>query len=473
MENKLTKKYGLITAIAMVVGIVIGSGVFFKAEKILNVTDGNMTLGILAWVIGGLVMLACVYTFSILATKYTKVNGVVAYAEMMVGGKYAYMVGWFISTIYLPAMTSVLAWVSARYIGVLFGLAMTGGDVMVLACFLLVASYTLNALSPILAGKFQVSTTVIKLIPLVLMAIVGTIVGLSNGVLVENFSKVTSENFSAFGGLMSAVCATSFAYEGWIIATTINSELKNAKRDLPLALILGGLIIIVIYVIYYIGLSGAVDTDVLMSDSQAGIMTAFSAVFSSVGGTILIVFVSISCLGTLNGLMLGNSRNMYSLAVRNRGPKQELFSEVDPQTNMPTNSAIIGLFISAIWLVFFYGANLADTLWFGDFGFDSSELPIITTYLVYIPIFIMMMVKEKELHPFKRFVAPALGLIACCIMITAAIVSHGAAIWDYLIVFAIVMGAGAFFMKPHAGTAETVAPTESEPAECEPAVVAE
>lgn len=70
MESNLKKKYGLTTAIAMVVGIVIGSGVFFKAEKVLTATGGNLPLGILAWIIGGAIMVACAYTFSIMATKY-------------------------------------------------------------------------------------------------------------------------------------------------------------------------------------------------------------------------------------------------------------------------------------------------------------------------------------------------------------------------------------------------------------------
>ena len=57
MENKLERKYGLFTAICMVVGIVIGSGVFFKAQAILTKTGGDMPLAILAWLIGGAIML--------------------------------------------------------------------------------------------------------------------------------------------------------------------------------------------------------------------------------------------------------------------------------------------------------------------------------------------------------------------------------------------------------------------------------
>ncbi|MDD3537810.1 MAG: amino acid permease, partial [Eubacteriales bacterium] len=104
----LQKKYGLITATAMVVGIVIGSGVFFKAEKILTATGGNLSVGILAWVIGGVIMIVCAYNFAVMATKYEKVSGIVDYAEATLGTKYGYFVGWFMATIYYPTLVSVL-----------------------------------------------------------------------------------------------------------------------------------------------------------------------------------------------------------------------------------------------------------------------------------------------------------------------------------------------------------------------------
>ena len=65
--SELKKKYGLFTAICMVVGIVVGSGVFFKAQVILDKTNGNMIQGILAWIIGGVIMISCILAFSVLA----------------------------------------------------------------------------------------------------------------------------------------------------------------------------------------------------------------------------------------------------------------------------------------------------------------------------------------------------------------------------------------------------------------------
>ncbi len=472
MEKGLKKQYGLLMAICMVVGTVVGSGVFFKAQAILQKTNGDMPMGILAWVIGGSVMIFCVLAFCVMAQRYEKVNGLVDYAEATIGSKYAYMMGWFTTTIYTPAMTSVLAWLTARYfltflVSVnpdiqLNGDPVTGTETFLLAGFVLIFVFAVNTLSSKLAGKLQISATFIKLIPLLLMAVVGTIYGCTHNfagepttILASNFATGTGD----FTPLFGAVVATAFAYEGWILATSINSEIKNSKKNLPIALVLGGIIIIAIYLFYYIGVAGGAPVQTLIDEGTA---PAFVTVFGNVLGNILNLFVAVSCLGTLNGLLIGCIRGMYSISVRGYGPKVNLMKQIDPASGMPSNSCIVGLVIVAAWLVYFYGANLT-TPWFGKFSFDSSELPIVTIYALYIPMFIMFMKKEKTLSPVKRFVLPTLGLIGSAFMVFAAIYSHGFApyiaakeagqgfncpVLFYLVVFAIIMAIGLLLMKP-------------------------
>jgi APA family basic amino acid/polyamine antiporter len=255
---------------------------------------------------------------------------------------------------------------------------------------------------------------------------------------------VVDTSIGVGGGLFASIVAVAFAYEGWIIATSINAELKDSKRNLPKALIWGSLIVVFVYIFYYIGLAGAVSTETLMESGQAGAKMAFQNIFGSVGGSLIFVFVIISCLGTLNGLMLGCTRGMYSLAVRDRGPLPETFKQVDKVTNMPTNSAIFGLLLSAFWLLYFYGANLTAP-WFGPFCFDTSELPIVTLYGAYIPIFFMLIKKEKDLSTFKRFIMPTLSVLGCVFMVVAAVLAHRMAVVYYLIVFVVIMLIGACF----------------------------
>ena len=453
-KNQMEKRYGLFTAICMVVGIVIGSGVFFKAQDILNYTGGNMLIGILAWVIGGIVMIICAFNFANFGTKYVRVNGVVDYAESIVGPRYAYMIGWFLTTIYYPAMTGVLAWVSARYTLVLFGSDdITGGLCMALGGLYLCLAYAVNVLSPKIAGKFQVSATVVKLIPLGIIVVVGTISGLINGNTVDAFKGAES----AFGGagfdsIFAGIGAAAFAYEGWIIATSINSELKEPKKNLPRALVIGTAIIMAIYILYFVGLVGGAPVDELRT---GGATVAFKNLFGGVGSTILNVFIVVSCLGTLNGLMLANTRSLYSLSVRGNGPKPQTFAQLDPQTNMPANSGALTLLFAGAWFFYFYGANLTNPI-FGVFSFDSSELPIITIYALYIPIFVMFIVKEGKKDVFKNIVMPILAIIASLFMVFVAVYAHGISKYQsakelgnfsfpvlfYLIVFVVIMAVG-------------------------------
>ncbi|MBO7195935.1 MAG: APC family permease [Clostridia bacterium] len=451
MES-LKKKYGLFTAICMVVGIVIGSGIFFKAADVLRFAGNNALYSLLAWIISGFIMVIIATTFAVMATKYEKVGGAVDYAEAMCGKGYAYYVGWFMSLIYYPAMTAVLAWVSARYtlvaVGYIeaplgffdgFNSSLNSPECITLALLYLILAYFINTMAPKLAGKFQVSSTAVKLIPVAFIAIVGTVIGLVRGTLVSNFEYFVSNPVEAGGntGLFPAICSTIFAYEGWIVATSINSEIKDSKRNLPIALCVGTLIIVAAYTFYSLGILGLAEIDSIVDN---GTTVAFNF-FGGAVASIINVLIIISCLGTLNGLMLGGCRGIYSLSVRGEGFAPETYAQVDKKTNMPHNSAIFSLMMCALWFVYFIllGSGLFSWGKIDGFVFDSSELPIITLYAMYIPILISMMIKEKEFNPFKRFVLPILSIIGIGVIIYASIDKHGMGNVWYLIVFGLIM----------------------------------
>ena len=159
--------------------------------------------------------------------------------------------------------------------------------------------------------------------------------------------------------------------------------------------------------------------------------------------------------------MLGVTRGMYAIAVRGEGPIPETFVQIDKATNMTTNSSVWGLFVSGAWLLYFYGANLTSG-WFGLFNFDSSELPIVTIYAFYIPIFIVWMIKEKDRGVLTRFILPIASILSCAFMVFAAVYAHGITpyltakangkfsfpVLFYLIVFAVIMVIGELLRRP-------------------------
>jgi APA family basic amino acid/polyamine antiporter len=272
------------------------------------------------------------------------------------------------------------------------------------------------------------------------MCVVGIIFGLTSGTLQENFVTTAQVAQVSDSPLFASVCATAFAYEGWIIATSINAEIKDSKRNLPKALIIGGLAIVSIYLFYYIGVAGGATNQELIDQ---GATVAFTNIFGGVLGNILNLFIAIYCLGTTNGLMLGCCRCMYSIADRGEGPSPQIYSQVDKRTNMPSNSAVFALLVTACWFLYFYLSTLACT-WTGPFVFDSTELPIITIYLMYFPIIIQWMRKEKDQNFLRRFLLPGLALCGSGFMVTACIFSHKMGCLWYLIVFAFVMLLGYF-----------------------------
>lgn len=455
MDNKLQKRYGPAMAVCMVVGIVIGSGVFLKTRDILRNTGGSFALGVLAWVVGGIVMMLCAYTFAGLAARYERAGGVIDYAEMLVGERYAYLVGWFLATVYYPSMASVVAWSAARYTLALFGSAdSSGGLCIALAALYTVLSYAVNVLSPRIAGRLQVGTTAIKLLPLAVMAVVGITVGLLRGGASEVAPLPSGVGAS---GVFGAVVSAAFAYEGWIIATSINAEIRDSRRNLPRALLFGTLAIIFIYVFFFLGLSGAASAGELI---EFGITRAFVNLFGTAGGGVFSALIVVSCLGTLNGLMLASTRAMFALAVRGRGPCRVLLSEVASSSNMPTNSGVVGLLICVFWFFYYYGAIVAPGgSIFGLFSFDSSELPIVTVYAAYIPIFVALIARHGKHGRFKNGVMPALAVLASAFMVFAAIYAHGILpyraaqsegrfafpVLFYAVALAVIMGVGMLF----------------------------
>lgn len=446
MEKGLEKKYGLTTAIAMVVGVVIGSGVFFKADDVLKMTDGNLVVALLAWGLGAFSMIFGALVFAEFAQRIEKSNGIVDYSEMAYGKRFGYLVGWFKGVLYYAPLSAILAWVAALYSMILLGSDNPTNSTMtwVLAAFYMVLTYAVNYFSPLLAGKLQVASTVIKLIPLSLVAVVGTISGLVNGVTASNFTQAMSSIGSSGGTLATAVVATAFAYEGWIAAVTINSEIKDSKKNLPRALILGAIIVFLVYVFYFLGIAGVLPTSEIIAQGDNAVSLTTTQLFGSTASTILTVFVIISCLGTLNGLVLSIIRIPYSLAIRNQGPAPKWMSVVDSKTNMPTNSAIFAAGLSAVYLTLWY-CSINET--FGRYiGLD--EIPIVLIYGLYIFLYVWYMKTFTDLGAVKRFVIPICATIGSLIILYGGITNPSIGI--YLIISVAVLLLGLVFYRKEA-----------------------
>ena len=342
--TEIKKQYGIWTGIAMVVGIVIGSGVFLKAGGVLKLAGGNLKLSILAWFIGGLIMITSSFCFAVFATKVTKYNGVVDYVEVASNEKIGYSLAWMITSFYYPIVASIVALFAGSYFFKMIGLniGLTDWQNFLFAFGIITLVVIMNYLSPIIASKFQISATVVKLIPILLIAIGGLfaslIVGNDYGII--NAFKNNAEGYELNFG--EAVKKTAFAYEGWVCATAINAELKDSKKNLPKALVGGTIAILVFYIVYYVSLSAILGNEANIIQDEKAPIVAFQKMFGTIGGSIFTFFIMISCLGTVNGVTMGCCRGMYTMSCRGQGIAPEKFSKIGKNKNISFLSCIYG-----------------------------------------------------------------------------------------------------------------------------------
>lgn len=452
MKNELEKKWGLPTALSMVMGIVIGSGIFFKAVKVLSITKGNMAQALLVIGIVGMICIVCSNVFAQMGRNYSSCNGLVDYAEVACGKKYAYFIGFFTSTIYNPVIASTLCYIGASYFSMMCGLEMYGQATTGFSIFFMIMLIVMNMLAPKLAGKFQVSTTIIKLAPILLMAIIGSAVGIINGNGVAIFTEAAG--VASGKDIFAGVCAFTFSYEGWIAATTINSELKNPKRDLPLALTIGGIGCTLIYMLYVYSMSATMSAAEIIAAGDNLPKIAFANMFGNFAGNIILAIIVISCLGTANGMTISTMRGFYSLAVRGNGLRPKAVSEIDESTGMPLKSCIIGIGLMGFWLfqtstLFFQGPlafnGTHNPEWL--LAWEADEICIITIYALYIPIFVHIIKSETTFNFLNRYILPSLAIILSLFMCYCAYHAYGIQILYYLIFFTITQAIGMYFYE--------------------------
>lgn len=448
--QKVKKQYGLWTGIAMVVGIVIGSGVFVKAGGVLKYAGGDLKVSLLAWFVGGIIMVASGFCFAVFATRVTKYNGVVDYVEVATNKRFGYDLAWLITTFYYPIIASIVSIIASQYFLQLFNVEIYFGDsndwiLFLMAFGLLVMFVALNYLSPKLAAKFQISATVIKLIPIAVIAVAGLFAALilndGDFGIFNAFSKAALDGEKAYKvNFGEAVKTTAFAYEGWVCATAINAELKDSKKNLPRALTFGTIAILLFYIIYYASLSAFLGNGGVIAAGSSAPIVVFERIMGGVGKVLFTVFIMISCLGTVNGVAISCCRGMYTMSCRGQGICPEKFSKLGKNESVSLLSCIYGfccmLLMLGVWYLAFHAV--------GPFKYlgTMDEIICAIIYGVYITMYIYIMKNFKDANVFQRFIMPIFAIIGSLFFVvcgTGVFQIFSANSWESLKSFAVFM----------------------------------
>ncbi|MDP2453701.1 MULTISPECIES: APC family permease [unclassified Kaistella] len=453
-DQKLEAKYGLFTAISMVIGQVIGSGIFFKVDDVLLSTQGNVLAGLFGFLIVGISVVFAGISMANYAELLPKDGGILNYVNYRFGESASYFVGWIYMSLFYPSLTAVLFTVSGIYIAHLLAEFMNFEPTFLHFALIgfvnLIIFFFINIFRPKSSGIFQQMTTVLKVLPLIFIASLG-ILSLFKGEVseVNTFTQMGSglQNQSFILLVAASFIPISFAFDGWYIATQISGEIKNSSKNLPKALIIGTVSVMVIYIAYYLGIVFRMSGEEIIQLKDTYI-TEFARKAASNSGAILMqLFIIISVLGTSNGLLLATIRVPYQFSNLEKSKKFLNLNKVDEKTKMPVNSAIFGTSCIVFYLAIYYLTNTNS--FFTEKNFDLSAIPIIFIYLVNGSLFLgLFQLFRKKVFSRNSFLKKIITVIAVLgntvVLFGTATAPNGI---TYFIINLLFIGAGFLLMK--------------------------
>ncbi|MGH4138864.1 APC family permease [Clostridium sp.] len=336
----LRKEIGLREAITLVIGMVIGSGIFFKPSIVFR-NAGSPTLGILAWVAGGVITMASGLTIAEIAAAIPKTGGIFIYLKELYGEKSAFLFGWVQTVIYVPGAAAALAIVLATQATNFVPMsAMTQKLFAILMLFVITIA---NVLSTKLSAKIQFVATIAKLIPIFGIIALGLIKGTAH-----SFSLPVGTT-AAGAGFGAAMLGTLWAYDGWVGVGNIAGELKNPKKDIPKSIIFGIIVIITVYVLFNLAIINVVPiTNVISSNKVASDVA--TVLFGKSGSLIITAIILISIFGTLNGYLMTGVRIPFAMAQDKLLPFDKFLGKVHPKYQTPLNAFVFEIGLACLYV---------------------------------------------------------------------------------------------------------------------------
>lgn len=398
MNKELQRNLGLAAAFSTVVGVVIGSGVFFKPQAIYTETNGAPGLGILAWILGGIITIAAGLTAAEVSAAIPKTGGMMIYIEEIYGKRYGFLTGWMQTVLFFPGTIAAIAVIFAQQASELLGSTSDNMKmVLPIAVGIILLTAFLNTIGSVLGGAIQTVSTIGKLVPLVLIIIFGFIKGNSTSI----FTPMVGEGVNIVTTLGQVLIATLFAYDGWINVGAIAGEMKNPGKDLPKAIIGGLSLVMAVYLVINIAYLWVAPASDLATVTSPATLVA-TKIFGEIGGKVISAGILISVFGALNGYLLTGPRVVYALAKEGLFPGSKGLSKIN-KGGSPYN---------AIWLTAIIASLYALT---GQFNL-LSDLTIFAIWIFYLLTFagviILRKTKPDMYRPYKVPLYPIIPIVA-------------------------------------------------------------
>lgn len=393
----------------VVVGACIGSGIFLTPQAVAEFI-GSEAYIILAWLIGGGIVLAGALTYSELAGLFPGAGGVYVYLKEAFGKRFAFLYGWSVLTVITSGSIAAIAFACSTYANELLGGALTENGILALTIGIIVFNTIIHSLGIKIGEIFNNVLALVKILGIILLVVIG--VYFSAQIVVESteLSTVASTPKSIWTGIALSMIPILWSFGGFQHATFLAGDARNPKKSVPRAMISGILVVTLLYVFVnytFIHLLGVSE----LSVSKKAAYDAVSS-FSSSGGFWISLLIVISTFGSAFIFTMSAPRIYYAMA------KDEVFFKFLARRHKRFDTPANAIILQSAWsivLVIFWGT-------FNDLINYVTFLEWIFLLMAGLAVFKFRSVISKDKYVFRVPLYPVLPLI------------FGAAVIGFLIV---------------------------------------
>lgn len=352
-EGQLSRELGAGHAAAIVVGTVIGSGIFLVPAEMMQAV-GSSRLVYLAWLVGGVLSFFGALTYSELAALRPETGGEYVYLRDAYGPLVGFLNSWTWFMIAKPASIATITAGIVRTLGefaafsflaerVASGVPVTYEQVVAIACTLFISG--LNYIGIRKAADFQFIFTVVKVV--MIGGIVAAGFSYAGGSL-ANFSTRYEGAQGGIAGFVAALVAALWAYDGWNDLTMVSGEVRRPERNLPIGLVGGVALLIGLYMAVNAAVQYVMPAAVVAASKRPA-ADAVEAALGAWGGSALSVGIALSMLVTLNGTVMSGARPAFAMA--RDGYFFRGLAEVHPRFRTPSTAIVVQAVMAILLLL--------------------------------------------------------------------------------------------------------------------------
>ena len=410
-SSELIPSLGFFTTLTIVVGAVIGSGIFKKPASMADQL-GSPELLILLWVAAGLLTLFGALTNAEIASMITATGGQYVFFEKMYGRLMAFLYGWAIFAVIQTGSIASITWVFAEYsqffdafkfpvifteaqikanvfhipfIGNIYPLADFG--VKIITCITIIFLSTVNYFGVIFGGRVSSFFSIAKVAAILILVAFGFAWG---GGSIDNFTAQASsysyQNAGLLAGITAALAGAFWSYDGWNNITYIAGEVKQAQINIPRALFIGTIIIISVYVIINLAFLYVLPVEEMSKSTIVAADVAQKAM-GGLGAAFVSAAVMISTFGTSNGTIMVSARVYYAMA------RNKMFFSGIGKTHARFKTPANALWLQMGWTCVLVFSGHFDTL---------TDMLIFVSWIFYVAGAMGVFVLRKKMPDVER-----------------------------------------------------------------------